>query len=246
MNFIKKNRLVIKMFICIVLLLSSILSFLGFVVSLDEYESGKAHDLFYSYSFLMFSLCFSVAGLLILKSIKELPKHEYREYLLNELNPSDSEQKVKDKCKGRNESNESVQADKKDIIGLMLKNNDETTEYFTISKRQARSSYLLSVVTCMVGVIMLGIAVCGAIILKSIPLTIIGTASGAITEVISGTVLWIHNKSALQLNYYYDALHENERLLSAITLADQLSDDKREEMYIEIIKKQIESKAKQE
>ena len=52
-------------------------------------------------------------------------------------------------------------------------------------------------------------------------------------------VLWIHNKSALQLNYYYDALHENEKFLSAINMADKLSKEKKEEMYIEIIRKQI-------
>lgn len=38
---------------------------------------------------------------------------------------------------------------------------------------------------------------------------IIGIVGETITELIAGIVLVIHNKSALQLNYYYDALHEN-------------------------------------
>lgn len=143
------------------------------------------------------------------------------------------------------ESYEKRKADKRDIIALMLKNNDEITEYFTISKSQAKSSYRFSIITCIVGILMLGIAIYGAVVINNLQLTIIGTASGAITEVISGTVLWIHNKSALQLNYYYDALHENEKFLSAVNIADKLSEDKKEEMYIEIIRKQIESQIKQ-
>ena len=38
---------------------------------------------------------------------------------------------------------------------------------------------------------------------------IIGIVGETITELIAGIVLVIHNKSALQLNYYYDALHKN-------------------------------------
>lgn len=69
--------------------------------------------------------------------------------------------------------------------------------------------------------------------------SIIAAVSGAITDIASVIVLGIHNKSALQLNYYYDALHENEKLLSAINMADKLNTDKREEIYMEIIRKQI-------
>lgn len=143
------------------------------------------------------------------------------------------------------ESYEKRKADKRDIIALMLKNNDEITEYFTISKSQAKSSYRFSIITCIVGILMLAIAIYGAIVINNLQLTIIGTASGAITEVISGTVLWIHNKSALQLNHYYDALHENEKFLSAINIADKLSEEKKEEIYIEIIRKQIDAQTKQ-
>ena len=63
--------------------------------------------------------------------------------------------------------------------------------------------------------------------------------SGSISELISGTVFWVHNKSALQLNHYYDALHENEKFLSAVNIADKLSPEKKEEVLIEIIHKQI-------
>lgn len=133
--------------------------------------------------------------------------------------------------------------DKKDIIALMLKNNDEINEYFKISKKQAKLSFNFSIFACVLGFVMLGAAVYGIFGIENAQIAIIGTISGAITEVIAGTVLIIHNKSALQLNHYYDALHQNEKFLSAVNMADKLSNENREEMYIEIIRKQIEVSA---
>ena len=96
----------------------------------------------------------------------------------------------------------------------------------------------------MIGIIVVIIAASGIVVFKSLGISIIAAISGAITEIISGIVLWIHNKSALQLNYYYDSLHENEKFLSAVNIADKLSEEKREEMYIEIIRKQIDIQPK--
>jgi len=132
-------------------------------------------------------------------------------------------------------------SDNKDIIALMLKNYSEITEYFKISKKQAKSSYRLSLISSVAGICILAVSVYGVVIGENKELALVGIISGAIVEVISGTVLWIHNKSALQLNHYYDALHENEKFLAAINLAEKLNDEKREEMYMEIIRKQINS-----
>lgn len=131
--------------------------------------------------------------------------------------------------------------DNRDIIALMIKNYGEITEYFKISKRQAKSSYCFAMISCIAGICILVVSIYGVLVIANKELAIVGIISGAIVEVISGTVLWVHNKSALQLNHYYDALHENEKFLSAINLADKLCDRKREEMYVEIIRKQINS-----
>lgn len=163
--------------------------------------------------------------------------NEYREYLLKELkednlkNPAEDAPETENVTSGKNE--------KKDIIALMLKNNDEINEYFRISKSQAKSSFWFSVISCIVGMAALGIAIYGIVILKNIAVSVINLVSGSISELISGTIFWVHNKSALQLNHYYNALHENEKFLSAINIADKLSDEKREEVLIEIIQKQI-------
>lgn len=169
---------------------------------------------------------------------------EYRKYLISELK-TNSISKACDVKESSDKSNETAKQlgnmtnEKRDVIALMINNNDEITEYFRISKSHAKSSYLFSIVASVIGLLFLGIAIYGVIAIKDVQLTIIGAVGGAVTEVVAGLVLWIHNKSAMQLNYYYDALHENEKFLAAINMADKLSEEKREEMYMEIIKKQI-------
>lgn len=178
------------------------------------------------------------------------PIDTYREYLLKELEKeasrnftSTADISVDDNSIVDGDDDKVVDTKRtgeNDIIAQMLDNNDEIKEYFKISKRHAKSSYRFSIISCIVGILMLGLAIYGVVVVNDLEVAIIGTISGAITEVISGTVLWIHNKSALQLNHYYNALHQNERFLSAINMADKLSNEKREEMYIEIIRRQIE------
>ena len=126
----------------------------------------------------------------------------------------------------------------------MLKNHIEIKEYFRISKNQSKFSFYFSIISSVIGIIVVIIAASGMMVFKNLGISIIAAASGAITEIISGIVLWIHNKSALQLNYYYDSLHENEKFLSALNIADKLSEEKRENMYMEIIRKQIDIQPK--
>lgn len=179
-------------------------------------------------------------------SIKNISRNEYREYLIKELESNS----VKDFDTGEDKDYagavnniiiEQRKNEKRDIIALMLRNNDEITEYFKISKTQAKSSFWFSVISCIVGMGALAIGIYGIVVLKDVSVSVIRLISGSISELISGTVFWVHNKSALQLNHYYDALHENERFLSAVNVADQLSSEKREEVLIEIIHKQINS-----
>lgn len=150
----------------------------------------------------------------------ELEDSIYRKSLMDDL----------DSAKNREE---------KDVIRLMLKNNDEIEEYFEISKKQEKTSYNVSVTCACVGVMMLGASVFAVIFDIGIEATLVAIIDGAITEVVSGIVLWIHDKSATQLNHYYGALHENEKFLSAINLADRLKNETKDQMYMEIIRAQI-------
>lgn len=188
-------------------------------------------------------------------------RHVYRNYLINKLEYNESQSINSDafqleKSQKKNSKTKPVSNDcnnlideqkkndeKKDIFALMLKNNDEITDYFKISKSQAKASFWFSVISCFLGAIALAIGIYSIAVLKDISISIISLISGSISELISGTVFWVHNKSALQLNHYYDALHENEKILSAINIADKLSDEKREKALIEIIHKLIDNRS---
>ncbi len=188
-------------------------------------------------------LSFSV-GRYILRLIKKREDdYAYRKYLLNRLTYQNKREEksidVKFKDKSEKEINYAAKVEDKDIIALMLKNNDEITEYFKISKSHAKVSFWFSVVSCIVGLFALVIGVYGIVVLRDMSVSVISLISGSISELISGTIFWVHNKSALQLNHYYNALHENEKFLSAVNIADKLCDEKKEEILIEIIRKQI-------
>ena len=130
-------------------------------------------------------------------------------------------------------------SDKKDIIGFMLKNNEEITEYFKISKGQEKISYYVSIICSVAGFVMLVIAIIEFFFRTNMEITTITIIGATLTEVISGLVLWIHSKSASQLNHYYNALHENEKFLSAINIAEKMEGDGKQKAYSEIIMAQI-------
>lgn len=175
-------------------------------------------------------------------------ENRYERYLLErideKLNSIKNQQSEKDEEKSNNTINSEELLNGSDILAEMLKNHIEIQEYFQISKKQSKFSFYFSISSSVVGIIVVIIAASGIVIFKNLGISIIAAVSGAITEIISGIVLWIHNKSALQLNYYYDSLHENEKFLSALNIADKLSEEKREDMYMEIIRKQIDIQSK--
>ena len=239
----QKIRLM-KIFSISAVILSVTALIIAFIRSGSLATYGKDEAFIITSTILIFAATILVESIVKVREyIDEKQKFAYREYLVNRLDYKIDDEKIifatrkrPNKYTSKNEQkNSSFQDDdkdgKKDIIALMLKNNDEITEYFKISKSQAKSSYRLSIISCIAGVVILGIAIYGATVMNNTKLAIIATVSGAIVEVISGTVLWVHNKSALQLNHYYDALHENEKFLSAINIADKLSEENKEKMY---------------
>lgn len=173
------------------------------------------------------------------KESKEKRYFRYREYLVRELANENERNTSNTSEKSKNKSDENTSLDKKDIFALMLKNHDEINEYFKISKWQAKIAFWLSVIACICGLGTLIFGVYSVFILNNINVSIISIVSGSISEVIAATVFWVHNKSALQLNHYYNALHENEKFLSAVNMADKLNEENRERMIMEIIRNQI-------
>lgn len=176
----------------------------------------------------------------------EYSENKYEKYLLKRIDEKLNLIKNSESEEGKKEISDTKNSEEllygSDILAEMLKNHIEIKEYFRISKSQSKFSFYFSIISSVVGIMVIIIAAFGIVAFKEI--SIIAALSGAITEIISGIVLWIHNKSALQLNYYYDSLHENEKFLSAVNIADKLSEEKKEDMYIEIIRKQIDIQIK--
>lgn len=123
----------------------------------------------------------------------------------------------------------------KDIINLMIENMVEIREYFNISKKQAKYSFTYAVVATIFGFIMFVIAILIAIIYKEINASIITAIGASITELISVVALKINKDAQKQLNYYYDALHENEQYLSTLSLISKISKGKQDDIYIDVI-----------
>jgi flagellar motor component MotA len=127
----------------------------------------------------------------------------------------------------------------RDILELMFDNTGEIRAYFSISKNHARLSFWLAILTCIFGVVLLGLAVHYALTNPKIEPSVIAAIGGAISEVFAATSLVVHKKSLKQLNHYYDALHDNEMFLSTVHLVGNLSIDKQDDIYMEIIKREL-------
>ena len=151
------------------------------------------------------------------------------------LNQNDSVAK-EDLIKNKIESK-----DTSDIIELMLFNMKEIKEYYVMSKSMAKSSFTLSVVMCVLGFIVISSSI-AAIFFTNITFmeSLIPVIGGTVVEAIAGTSLIVYKKSLEQLNQYYESLHNNERYLSLVNLVDKLSNDRKDETYINIINSQLE------
>ena len=121
----------------------------------------------------------------------------------------------------------------------MLNNMRETSDYFIISKKHANQSFRLMILSSMVGVILLGLAICFAIANIGITPSLIACAGFAMSGLIAATSFAVYKKSLSQLNYYYYELRENQIFLSVVGRIEKLSMKKQDEMNIELIKSLI-------
>lgn len=127
-----------------------------------------------------------------------------------------------------------------DILELMSLNMKEIKEYYFLSKNMAKHSFLLAIIMCILGFVVISFSIV-SLFMKDITFiqSLIPVIGGSVVEVIAGTSLVVYKKSLEQLNQYYESLHNNERFLSLVNLVDKLSDDKKDETYISIINSQL-------
>ena len=128
-----------------------------------------------------------------------------------------------------------------DALGRMLINLEDIKEFYTWSQRQAKATFVLAVVMCVLGFGLITIASLSQIVFKiNFNITIISAIGGVTTELIAGTALIVYRSSLSQLNHYHKALHEDEHFLSSVNLLGKFSTvEAQDEMLREIIRSEI-------
>lgn len=128
-----------------------------------------------------------------------------------------------------------------DVLERMKINLVDIKEYYNWSRRQAKLSFLLAIVMCVIGMLLLIASLILPIFFNfNIQTSIFPALGGIITEIVATSSLIVYKSSLKQLNYYHQSLHEDERFLSSISLLN-LFDNKqyKDEMLREIIKNEI-------
>lgn len=127
-----------------------------------------------------------------------------------------------------------------DVLGFIKINLDEMNSYYRWSKTQAKLAFAIGVAACGVGVALIAIGIYVSSIGR-IDASILTILAGVLTDVIAIIVLTIYKKSSEILNYYFKALHEDERFLACVNLLEQFdSDEKKDEILKKIIENELE------
>ena len=117
-----------------------------------------------------------------------------------------------------------------DVFKLIYNSVSELTQYYTISKIQSSRSFILAIVSCILGVV---IYIAGFLIVAFFDkdIVIFTTISGTVAEVITGLSFWVYSKCTKQMNEYHKRLNTTEKYLTSIQLADKMNSPDKEEMY---------------
>jgi len=123
--------------------------------------------------------------------------------------------------------------DNKDIMALMLTNMSEIRQYYSMSKRHAQLAFGLAFLFCILGFALFAFVI--FIERTNTQSIVVGIIGGSVSNIIAGTAFVMFKNTVAQFNHYYEALHENERFLSAVHLVDRLTPGKQDEAFMKII-----------
>ena len=134
-------------------------------------------------------------------------------------------------------------ADVLDTIQLSL---NQLAEYYTISKGQARGSFLVSVGAMILGFVTLISGIWILFIPSADPASIrtistVSTIGGVLTQFIGASYFYLYNKTIAQMNYFYDRLVKLQDTMLSIRLCDGIEDkalqyDLREKLVLTILR----------
>ncbi|MBQ2264349.1 MAG: hypothetical protein II341_03005, partial [Oscillospiraceae bacterium] len=122
-------------------------------------------------------------------------------------------------------------------------NWSELLAYYEISKQQAVESFDWAIRFSVIGILIIVFAIaspCVLILPTEYSLgPVIGSIAGAVVEVFAGPILVVYIKSLSQMSIYHTALADYQRYLSCACLVGNLTEEKRDEMYAEIIREEM-------
>lgn len=128
-----------------------------------------------------------------------------------------------------------------DALGRMMINLEDIKEFYTWSQKQAKAAFYLSLALCIAGFLLIAAAIVIPLIFNlSLSASILPAIGGVVTELIAATALFVYKSSLSQLNHYHEALHEDERFLSSVSLIGKFNNPEiHDEMLKEIIQSEI-------
>lgn len=113
-------------------------------------------------------------------------------------------------------------------------NIENLGDYYRLVKVHSRQSFLLSVISGIIGLIFIIIGI--SITFKDNKLdsvSYISTASGIIIEFITSVFFYLYNKNVRQLKEYHDSLLDVQNILLSFKLIENTKDDKEKSMMIQ-------------
>ncbi|MGH0950692.1 TRADD-N-associated membrane domain-containing protein [Bacillus mycoides] len=131
--------------------------------------------------------------------------------------------------------------DKNNVFNTIQLNLNQTTEYYTINKSQAKQSFRASIFAIVIGLITLVVGIWFMFSKENITMATISAISSVLLEAIGGMYFYVYKKSLEQLNFFYDKLEKTQDTMVAIELTNNISDDaKKMELQEKVILNLIE------
>jgi len=124
-----------------------------------------------------------------------------------------------------------------DIFHTIQLSLNQLNEYYTINKKQARSSFRFSVFAIVIGLITIISGIWLYYLGKTnIEISYISAISGVILEFIGGAYFFIYKKSLEQVNFFFGQLIKIQDTMLSINLTNNIKDEtKKTEMKEKII-----------
>ena len=229
----------------IIILTLAIEMFAMFFVYLSKYSSSSSIHI-EKFTPLLVTVVISLSILTLTTSYLSIMRSRWKEDDEKEITSYSSRLKkamVQEYISDIKQENIDIQENKNEIdaLGRMMINLEDIKEFYTWSQKQAKASFILAVVMCVLGFVLMIIAIVLPIIFRlNFQMSIIPAIGGIITDLIAGTALVVYRNSLSQLNHYHKALHEDERFLSSVNLLGKFSSlQLQDDMLQEIIKSEI-------